>query len=153
MTTPPSGTGHTSACAAHNGHLANSCSALHSRCVKLRSCIDMMRRSEPQHRPTHVCRASMLRSARQIINNEADANWYQAEKNGQTGFIPANYVEMAPHEYAARIHAPMRIRTLMQSHMQACKHTHTHTHTSPTQHSCNTLSLRPPDGSMDRSSE
>eukprot|EP00035_Acanthoeca_spectabilis_P020277 m.432017 g.432017 ORF g.432017 m.432017 type:complete len:247 (-) comp17381_c0_seq1:74-814(-) len=34
-----------------------------------------------------------------IINNEADANWFQAEKNGQTGFIPANYVEMAPHEW------------------------------------------------------
>ena len=77
----------------------------------------------------------MLRSARQIINNEADANWYQAEKNGQTGFIPANYVEMAPHEYAARIHAPMRIRTLMQSHMQACKHTHTHqSHSALLQH-------------------
>jgi hypothetical protein len=38
----------------------------------------------------------------QIINNEADANWYQAEKNGQTGFIPANYVEMSPHECVTR---------------------------------------------------
>lgn len=34
-----------------------------------------------------------------IINNEADANWYQAEQNGKTGFIPANYVEMMPHEW------------------------------------------------------
>eukprot|EP00037_Helgoeca_nana_P009352 m.81979 g.81979 ORF g.81979 m.81979 type:complete len:248 (-) comp19524_c0_seq1:1402-2145(-) len=34
-----------------------------------------------------------------IINNEADANWFQAEKNGQTGFIPANYVEMSPHAW------------------------------------------------------
>ena len=35
----------------------------------------------------------------QIINNEADANWFQAELNGKTGFIPANYVDMSPHEY------------------------------------------------------
>eukprot|EP00038_Savillea_parva_P007878 m.173088 g.173088 ORF g.173088 m.173088 type:complete len:240 (+) comp13637_c0_seq1:185-904(+) len=34
-----------------------------------------------------------------IINNEADVNWYQAEMGGKTGFIPANYVEMSPHEW------------------------------------------------------
>jgi len=34
-----------------------------------------------------------------IINNEADANWFQAEVNGRTGFIPANYVEMLEHDW------------------------------------------------------
>lgn len=34
-----------------------------------------------------------------IINNEADQNWFQAELFGKTGFIPANYVEMQPHEW------------------------------------------------------
>eukprot|EP00040_Diaphanoeca_grandis_P015574 m.79567 g.79567 ORF g.79567 m.79567 type:complete len:250 (-) comp25229_c1_seq1:43-792(-) len=34
-----------------------------------------------------------------IINNEADQNWFQAELNGKTGFIPANYVEMLEHDW------------------------------------------------------
>mmetsp|Transcript_21277 Transcript_21277/g.55527 ORF Transcript_21277/g.55527 Transcript_21277/m.55527 type:complete len:243 (+) Transcript_21277:91-819(+) len=34
-----------------------------------------------------------------IINNEADEHWFQAEMHGKTGFIPANYVELQPHEW------------------------------------------------------
>jgi hypothetical protein len=34
----------------------------------------------------------------QVINNEDDANWFKAELDGRTGFIPANYVTMSPHE-------------------------------------------------------
>lgn len=34
-----------------------------------------------------------------IINNEDDANWFKAELDGRTGFIPANYIEMAPHQW------------------------------------------------------
>ena len=39
-----------------------------------------------------------FRPLRQIINNTDDANWFKAEINGRTGFVPANYVEMMPHE-------------------------------------------------------
>lgn len=34
-----------------------------------------------------------------IINNEDDANWFKAEQDGRSGFIPSNYVEMSPHEW------------------------------------------------------
>ena len=37
----------------------------------------------------------------QIINNEDDANWFKAELDGKTGFIPANYVKMSDHQYVA----------------------------------------------------
>jgi hypothetical protein len=30
----------------------------------------------------------------QIINNEDDKNWFKAEQDGRSGFIPANYVKM-----------------------------------------------------------
>lgn len=34
-----------------------------------------------------------------IINNEDDANWFKAELNGKTGFIPANYIVLKPHDW------------------------------------------------------
>lgn len=35
----------------------------------------------------------------QVINNQDDANWYRAELDGKTGFIPANYIQMEPHSW------------------------------------------------------
>ena len=37
----------------------------------------------------------------QVINIDNDANWFTAEQDGRTGFVPANYLEMQPHEYVA----------------------------------------------------
>lgn len=34
-----------------------------------------------------------------VINSEDDANWFKAEQDGRSGFIPANYIEMMPHEW------------------------------------------------------
>jgi len=34
-----------------------------------------------------------------VINNESDKNWFKAEQNGQSGFIPANYVQLLPHPW------------------------------------------------------
>jgi growth factor receptor-binding protein 2 len=34
-----------------------------------------------------------------VINNETDKNWFKAEQNGQSGFIPANYVTLLPHPW------------------------------------------------------
>lgn len=34
-----------------------------------------------------------------IINNQEDTNWFKAELDGKTGFVPANYIEMLPHEW------------------------------------------------------
>ncbi|XP_046855315.1 growth factor receptor-bound protein 2-like [Xenia sp. Carnegie-2017] len=34
-----------------------------------------------------------------ILNMDTDANWFKAEQNGKTGFIPANYIEMKPHDW------------------------------------------------------
>ncbi len=34
----------------------------------------------------------------QIINNSEDPSWFTAELDGRQGFIPANYVQMKPHE-------------------------------------------------------
>jgi hypothetical protein len=38
--------------------------------------------------------------ASQVLDYD-DSNWYKAEINGHSGFIPANYVELQPHEFAA----------------------------------------------------
>lgn len=53
-----------------------------------------------------------------IINNEADANWFQAELAGKTGFIPANYVEMSPHEW---FHGCIK-RVQAEQTLLACPH-------------------------------
>ena len=29
---------------------------------------------------------------------DTDQHWYKAEQNGNVGYIPANYIEMKPHE-------------------------------------------------------
>jgi growth factor receptor-binding protein 2 len=29
---------------------------------------------------------------------DSDQNWYKAEQNGKIGYIPANYIQMHPHE-------------------------------------------------------
>lgn len=34
-----------------------------------------------------------------VINNEDDTNWYKAEQDGRTGFIPANYLELKPNAW------------------------------------------------------
>ena len=34
-----------------------------------------------------------------MINNETDKNWFKAEQKGQSGFIPANYVQLLPHPW------------------------------------------------------
>lgn len=34
-----------------------------------------------------------------VINNESDKNWYTAEQDGKSGYIPANYVQMMPCEW------------------------------------------------------
>lgn len=34
---------------------------------------------------------------------EEDKNWYKAELNGSTGFIPANFIRMRPHQYVAGV--------------------------------------------------
>lgn len=34
-----------------------------------------------------------------IINIDDDPNWYKAEQDGRQGFIPANYVQLFPHEW------------------------------------------------------
>eukprot|EP00911_Craspedida_sp_UC1_P002320 UC1_evm1s1749 len=34
-----------------------------------------------------------------VINNQDDTNWYRAELDGKTGYIPANYISMQPHEW------------------------------------------------------
>jgi len=34
-----------------------------------------------------------------VINNEDDKNWFKAEQDGRSGYIPANYVQMLPHEW------------------------------------------------------
>ena len=33
----------------------------------------------------------------QILSFDEDQNWFKAEMNGQTGFVPHNYIEMKPH--------------------------------------------------------
>lgn len=33
----------------------------------------------------------------QVINIDEDKNWFKAELDGKTGYIPANYVHMEPH--------------------------------------------------------
>eukprot|EP00041_Stephanoeca_diplocostata_P017553 m.356020 g.356020 ORF g.356020 m.356020 type:complete len:281 (-) comp20743_c0_seq2:1751-2593(-) len=53
-----------------------------------------------------------------IINNESDANWYQAELNGKTGFIPANYVEMQDHSW---MHGQIR-RVEAEEVLLSCAH-------------------------------
>ena len=42
---------------------------------------------------------AMLTHSRQVINKQDDPNWYKAEQDGRSGFIPANYIELRPHEY------------------------------------------------------
>jgi len=33
----------------------------------------------------------------QILSFDEDQNWFKAEMNGETGFVPHNYIEMKPH--------------------------------------------------------
>lgn len=35
----------------------------------------------------------------QIIDKDSDENWYKAEQNGSTGFVPSNYITLLPHEW------------------------------------------------------
>eukprot|EP00043_Microstomoeca_roanoka_P009515 m.90831 g.90831 ORF g.90831 m.90831 type:complete len:264 (+) comp14605_c0_seq2:284-1075(+) len=34
-----------------------------------------------------------------VINIDEDKNWFKAEQDGRTGYIPANYVQLDPHEW------------------------------------------------------
>ncbi|UJR26412.1 hypothetical protein I4U23_007744 [Adineta vaga] len=34
-----------------------------------------------------------------VLNTEEDVNWYKAELNGQEGYVPKTYIEMAPHPW------------------------------------------------------
>eukprot|EP00056_Hartaetosiga_gracilis_P021977 m.27523 g.27523 ORF g.27523 m.27523 type:complete len:261 (+) comp9366_c0_seq1:55-837(+) len=34
-----------------------------------------------------------------VINIDNDPNWFKAEMNGQTGYVPANYLDMLPHDW------------------------------------------------------
>jgi len=38
-------------------------------------------------------------SVLKVINIDNDANWFTAEQDGRTGFVPANYLEMQPHDW------------------------------------------------------
>eukprot|EP00055_Hartaetosiga_balthica_P004100 m.10126 g.10126 ORF g.10126 m.10126 type:complete len:258 (+) comp3618_c0_seq1:60-833(+) len=39
-----------------------------------------------------------------VINLDNDPNWFKAEMNGQTGYVPANYLELLPHDW---FHGPI----------------------------------------------
>jgi hypothetical protein len=46
----------------------------------------------------HV-RSGHLRSLLvQVLDKESDPNWYKAELGGKEGFVPSNYIQLAPHE-------------------------------------------------------
>lgn len=34
-----------------------------------------------------------------IIDMDSDKNWYKAEQDGRTGFVPSNYLQMSPHPW------------------------------------------------------
>eukprot|EP00052_Salpingoeca_macrocollata_P030833 m.321089 g.321089 ORF g.321089 m.321089 type:complete len:254 (+) comp24935_c0_seq1:118-879(+) len=34
-----------------------------------------------------------------VLDNYSDSNWFKAELNGKTGFIPANYIQLQPNEW------------------------------------------------------
>ncbi|XP_028413322.1 growth factor receptor-bound protein 2-like [Dendronephthya gigantea] len=34
-----------------------------------------------------------------VLNMDTDQHWYKAEQNGNVGYIPANYIEMKPHDW------------------------------------------------------
>jgi uncharacterized NAD(P)/FAD-binding protein YdhS len=46
----------------------------------------------------------MLTVASQVIDIDSDKNWYKAEQDGRTGFVPSNYLELSPHPYATSRH-------------------------------------------------
>eukprot|EP00045_Choanoeca_perplexa_P001154 m.18174 g.18174 ORF g.18174 m.18174 type:complete len:249 (-) comp10767_c0_seq1:779-1525(-) len=34
-----------------------------------------------------------------VIDIDSDKNWYKAEQDGRTGFVPSNYLELSPHPW------------------------------------------------------
>eukprot|EP00730_Choanoeca_flexa_P013487 TRINITY_DN5374_c0_g1_i3.p1 TRINITY_DN5374_c0_g1~~TRINITY_DN5374_c0_g1_i3.p1 ORF type:complete len:195 (+),score=29.84 TRINITY_DN5374_c0_g1_i3:205-789(+) len=34
-----------------------------------------------------------------VIDIDSDKNWFKAEQDGRTGFVPSNYLEMSPHPW------------------------------------------------------
>lgn len=46
--------------------------------------------------PQDVC--SLLLLFFQVLNIDPEHQWYKAEFEGKEGYIPANYIQMKPHE-------------------------------------------------------
>lgn len=34
-----------------------------------------------------------------VLNMDNDQNWFKAEQNGKVGYIPANYIQLKPHDW------------------------------------------------------
>lgn len=51
-----------------------------------------------------------------ILDKDSDANWYKAELGGKEGFVPSNYIQLAPHEwYHGKVSRQQAEQMLMQT--------------------------------------